>query len=65
MKNTATDEDPFFELRVGKWHSKLQKFPEGPAKLGKKISVGIGIGIGGSAGLQLFALVAEHLDMMR
>ncbi|MER5809931.1 hypothetical protein ABT143_17380 [Streptomyces sp. NPDC002033] len=59
------NQEPFFELRVGSWHSKLQKFPEWPAKAGKKISVGIGIGIGGSAGLQIFALLSEHFDLIR
>ncbi|MGW6941342.1 hypothetical protein ACWGF3_20415 [Streptomyces xanthophaeus] len=59
------NQEPFFELRVGNWHSKIQKFPEWPVKVGKKIFVGIGIGIGGSAGLQVFALLTEHSDLIR
>lgn len=49
-KSGDTHKKPLLELRVGKWHSALHKFPQWPRKIGVKFGLrildGIGVGIG-------------------
>lgn len=50
---------PFFEVRLGEWHLVINKTPRWPVEIGKRIALGIGIGIGFTAGISILSVASD------